>query len=727
MIGTRIGSVTDEYSRPVPGATIYVYNEDGTAAALVSPVAQPIVTDAFGTYTYQARRGLYREDIHYAGKLRYKEVTPVGLDGVYPEAPRDGMFFAFDADGDPVAASGTGADAGLRADLAANAGASLIGFLQAGTGAVKRTIEDKLRESVSVHDFIGPGYSDTADHTLAFERALATGEPLIEIPGRIYNVEDGDITAPVRFWGHGKDSIVKPRFSGGGGRLFDIQSDDVHFEDFVIDGTGTTEIQSGTSYGITAQHAATLNRISVERVGFKNFYYHDTATDDFTLKVAHPLYFSNVRKLSLDSNWFDRIRGAAIFLKFVHDFSIFRQDVKDARWYNLMLNRGCSNFAIAFNRFLHELATGVYWGTFIDLMSNFDGEPDPLPSDNLRNRDGIIAFNKMKGITAYGGGTRIASSENIHYCFNRSDLSAAGTMSTGGEVTHIRVLTRGISTSAQNGPCESIFVYGNYGKAGGPAQHLIYGSNEWQSARNPCRRIQAWGNTGKSVDANANFRTITQWHGLEGGFDGLVDENNSGSVWSAGTASVVGGARGFVASSAQGKIDGLQVGGGEVVNLTTPTASADAGLFIGQYVDRVTLSKAASFVGFWNRVRTALNSGPTLKYLDEVDGANDASTTHLFSVPISRSRLDQGISASAAYDPPSIASGASVSTDMTVTGAALGDFVQASFSADQAGITLNSYVRVANSNRNWLRNNTGAAVDLAAGTLYNRVTPRVAI
>lgn len=47
----------------------------------------------------------------------------------------------------------------LRADLAASSGASLVGFLQAGAGAVATTVQSKLRESVSVKDFgaIGDG------------------------------------------------------------------------------------------------------------------------------------------------------------------------------------------------------------------------------------------------------------------------------------------------------------------------------------------------------------------------------------------------------------------------------------------------------------------------------------------------------------------------------------------------------------------------------------------
>jgi hypothetical protein len=40
------------------------------------------------------------------------------------------------------------------AQLAASGGSNLVGFLQAGTGAVATTVQAKLRESVSVFDFM---------------------------------------------------------------------------------------------------------------------------------------------------------------------------------------------------------------------------------------------------------------------------------------------------------------------------------------------------------------------------------------------------------------------------------------------------------------------------------------------------------------------------------------------------------------------------------------------
>jgi len=55
--------------------------------------------------------------------------------------------------------------------------------------------------------------------------------------------------------------------------------------------------------------------------------------------------------------------------------------------------------------------------------------------------------------------------------------------------------------------------------------------------------------------------------------------------------------------------------------------------------------------------------------------------------------------------------------DVTVTGAALGDFALASFSLDVQDLVLSCAVTAANTVTVTLANNTGAAVNLASGTV----------
>lgn len=86
--------------------------------------------------------------------------SPLGetLQQLPPASERALMALAFDAAGNPIVVRGTNdGGAALALDLmdtAPGKGAALVGFQQAGTGAVATTVQSKLRETVSVFDFM---------------------------------------------------------------------------------------------------------------------------------------------------------------------------------------------------------------------------------------------------------------------------------------------------------------------------------------------------------------------------------------------------------------------------------------------------------------------------------------------------------------------------------------------------------------------------------------------
>lgn len=76
------------------------------------------------------------------------------------------------------------------------------------------------------------------------------------------------------------------------------------------------------------------------------------------------------------------------------------------------------------------------------------------------------------------------------------------------------------------------------------------------------------------------------------------------------------------------------------------------------------------------------------------------------------------LSGSATYDPASLADGAGATTTVTVTGAALGDYVDnLSFSNDLQGVILSGYVSAANTVAVRFQNESGGVLDLASGTI----------
>jgi hypothetical protein len=84
------------------------------------------------------------------------------------------------------------------------------------------------------------------------------------------------------------------------------------------------------------------------------------------------------------------------------------------------------------------------------------------------------------------------------------------------------------------------------------------------------------------------------------------------------------------------------------------------------------------------------------------------------------------LSGSDTWDAGSIADGDEEVKEITVTGAALGDFVLVSASIDVADLALVGQVTEANKVTVQLLNNTGGAIDLGSMTVHVRVIPRAA-
>lgn len=96
---------------------------------------------------------------------------------------------------------------------------------------------------------------------------------------------------------------------------------------------------------------------------------------------------------------------------------------------------------------------------------------------------------------------------------------------------------------------------------------------------------------------------------------------------------------------------------------------------------------------------------------------SDVSITYVNVNPLRWGAID--LSGSASVNPASIAAGSDEGTTRTVTvsGAALGDRVDATFSLDLQGVELRAWVSAANTVSYRFFNPTGGAVDLASGTV----------
>lgn len=79
-----------------------------------------------------------------------------------------------------------------------------------------------------------------------------------------------------------------------------------------------------------------------------------------------------------------------------------------------------------------------------------------------------------------------------------------------------------------------------------------------------------------------------------------------------------------------------------------------------------------------------------------------------------------GNSGSTTYDPPLLADGSGVTTTVTVTGASLGEFAQAAFSADLQGVSVTAWVSALDTVSVRFQNETGGTVNLSSATLNAR-------
>ncbi|WP_181149598.1 hypothetical protein [Ensifer aridi] len=79
--------------------------------------------------------------------------------------------------------------------------------------------------------------------------------------------------------------------------------------------------------------------------------------------------------------------------------------------------------------------------------------------------------------------------------------------------------------------------------------------------------------------------------------------------------------------------------------------------------------------------------------------------------------LPQTLTGSTTWDPVSLVDGAGVTQNVTVTGAALGDFCVPSFSLNIQGMILTAHVTSADTVTVRLQNETGGTIDLGSGTL----------
>lgn len=286
--------------------------------------------------------------------VRYDVALPVGIadaDGIMYTPPSTGVpeslkdfLDDFSTDFVLYTPPSTGILDTLKAFLdslwatGVNAGASLIRWIQTGTGAVPRTVESKLREFVSVKDFGAVGDNAT-DDTAAINAAIASisgnGGTVFFPPG-IYLISS-TITLPIltynlRLLGSGSSSILKMigatsfDMIKGGGNGFNFQSiEALSFSGNALTGSGSLIDTAGigtmrihkcffsalpltgngikaNGAGVTYNHETRITDCYIDTTtGFAGIYCGELSSDSFIDNVviqgrngvSYCMYFAN--------------------------------------------------------------------------------------------------------------------------------------------------------------------------------------------------------------------------------------------------------------------------------------------------------------------------------------------------------------------------------------------------------------------------------------------------
>lgn len=202
--------VLNQNGNPVSGVQVTVTDLLGTPVSVYSANAiglnvNPLTSDNNGRFSFYAPDGRYSLSFSFGGNV-VASITDILL-----EDPMDGSDAVFNdvtilgelSDASKVTSAPVG---GLTAtnvqaalaeldgnkidasSLAAPGGSALVGFKQSGTGAVDRTIDDELKDSVSVKQFgaVGDGVADDTDAVLTAIIAAQLAVKALRVPAGLY-------------------------------------------------------------------------------------------------------------------------------------------------------------------------------------------------------------------------------------------------------------------------------------------------------------------------------------------------------------------------------------------------------------------------------------------------------------------------------------------------------------------------------------------------------------
>ena len=608
---------------------------------------------------------------------------------------------------------GAGDPADIYAALAASSGSSLVGFIQASTGAVATTVQAKLRESVSVKDFGAVGDGVTND-TTALQTALTWLAGSTAAAPRALNFVAGAVYVA------GSISVnLKLTLSGAVG--------------FSIFGNGAT-IKAGNSRPVSAPEVVLLiqnctdgyveslfingnraNRTPVEstshcwsiytstaRLTFFNCQGNNSTTDGFLLDSVTPntlgtlptdIHFINCSATNAYRNNLSLINSN----RFRDDNGLYTAATGTSPQAGIDcepdVNTTQGNQGAVFNG--TECSRNVGQG-FSNALSNshvklFNIIANGNGDGGVQNAGGSMLLDGFSGsdyTDTLDAGVVTSTIDAVFSVFKNmsfSNITATGTKScvqVGGGTAGNTQVVDGIT--AENVDCALLVAPGivrasnifatNYTFSGSAAIQL----NNYRSTLTNVNIQQS-----AAGDAAVSSIDVT---GADCVVDGVILMNPGAT--SGGTM----GAVNFLAGAVRGTLRNVSI---------TQLTAIPTGQRAVKFVEIPLVIENVS-------ARSAGTNYTATTVMELVAGAAGAAIRNISPSPFGVAQT---------WNPASIANGASESLAVTVAGVGFGMICYASFGISTSGMTLTASVSAANTITATLSNNTGGAVDLASSTL----------
>jgi hypothetical protein len=271
----------------------------------------------------------------------------------------------------------------LRADLANTAtgkGSDLVAFKQSGTNAIDRTVTSKLREVVSVFDFMTP----------AQIASVTSGSP------------NFDASVAINAAINSNTSYLEVYIPGGGYRLDNPIV--INRQNLVLKGAGQLTTLLPTA-GVIAIQVARNNGVS--RLDLKNFRIYGLADCDGGIELGNATFgnfvaFCKLQDLTITN--ITEFQGFGVKMGQVQELDIDNCYIAD-NYYNIRQTNQVGNYMTA----THIHGHSGYIGRSLNISILLE-----TPAASLRFSDIVIESNFTAAAVITGAGTMV-SFENIHF------------------------------------------------------------------------------------------------------------------------------------------------------------------------------------------------------------------------------------------------------------------------------------------------------------------------